>query len=97
MPTVKNIDELQYFTNRFTTIDSGFDYHVNYHPSAKSEYKSLPTFMAEFFDCKVHSCPLLVTNENHLITHFLDNIIEGKAVALLSDITMENYLKQKIP
>ncbi len=74
MPTVKNIDELQYFTNRFTTIDSGFDYHVNYHPSAKSEYKSLPTFMAEFFDCKVHSCPLLVTNENHLITHNIWNL-----------------------
>jgi len=34
--------------------------------------------------------------ENHLITYILDNIIERKAIALLSDITMENYLKQKI-
>jgi len=74
MPTVKNIDKIQYFLNRFPTIDSGFDYHVNYHNNAKSEFKSLPTFMAEFFDCKVNSCPLLVTNEDHLITQHVWNL-----------------------
>jgi len=74
MPTVKNITDIRYFLNRFPTIDSGFDYHVPYHPSVPSEYKSLPTFMAEFFDCKVNACPLLVTNENHLITNHVWNL-----------------------
>jgi hypothetical protein len=74
MPTVKNITDIKYFLNRFPTIDSGFDYHVPYHPDAPSSYKSLPTFMAEFFDCQVNSCPLIVTNENHLITNHVWNL-----------------------
>ena len=74
MPIVKNINDIKYFLNRFPMIDSGFDYYVPYHPSVKSQYKSLPTFMAEFFDCKAHSCPLLVTNENHLITSHVWNL-----------------------
>jgi len=74
MPTVKTINDIRYFLQRFPTIDSGFDYYVPYHPKAKSQFKSLPTFMAEFFDCKVHSCPLLVTNENHLITNHVWNL-----------------------
>jgi len=74
MPTVKNIDSLKYFLNRFPTIDSGYEYSVNYHENVDPNFKSLPTFMAEFFDCKVHSCPLLLTNEDHLITNHVWNL-----------------------
>jgi hypothetical protein len=74
MPTVKNIDSLKYFLNRFPTIDSGYQYLVNYHKSVDPHFESLPTFIAEFFDCKTHSCPLLLTNENHLITNHVWNL-----------------------
>jgi hypothetical protein len=74
MPTIKNINSLKYFLNRFPTIDPGFNYSVNYHKSVDSEFNSLPTFVAEFFDCRAHSCPLLVTNENHLITNHVWNL-----------------------
>ena len=74
MPTVKNIDSLKYFLKRFHTIDPGFDYTVNYHKSIHSKFSSLPTFVAEFFDCKTHSCPLLITNENHMITNHVWNL-----------------------
>jgi len=74
MPTVKNINSLKYFLNRFPTIDSGYEYSVNYHKDVDANFKSLPTFMAEFFDCKTHSCPLLLTNEDHLITNHVWNL-----------------------
>ena len=69
MTTVKNINSLKYFLNRFPTIDSGYDYKVNYHKDAESNFTSLPTFVAEFFDCRAHTCPLLITNEGHMITN----------------------------
>jgi len=69
MPTVKNINSLKYFLNRFPTIDNGYDYTVDYHKSANSNFTSLPTFVAEFFDCRAHPCPLLITNEDHMITN----------------------------
>jgi hypothetical protein len=74
MPTVKNIDSIKYFLDRFSMIDSGYDYTVNYHKDVEPNFKSLPTFMAEFFDCKTHSCPLLITNEDHLITNHVWNL-----------------------
>jgi hypothetical protein len=74
MPTVKNIDSIQYFLNRFPTIDSGYDYTVNYHSAAESKFTSLPTFVAEFFDCRIHACPLLITNEDHMITDHVWNL-----------------------
>lgn len=74
MPKVKNIDSLQYFLNRFGSIDAGYNYCVNYHKDVESNFSSLPTFVAEFFDCKTHSCPLLLTNENHLITNHVWNL-----------------------
>ena len=74
MPTVKNIDSIRYFLNRFPTIDSGYDYTVDYHKDAKSKFTSLPTFVAEFFDCKVNNCPVLITNDNHMITQHVWNI-----------------------
>lgn len=69
MPIVKNINSLKYFLNRFPTIDNGYDYTVNYHESGDSNFTSLPTFVAEFFDCRAHPCPLLITNEDHMITN----------------------------
>ena len=74
MPTVKNIDSIKYFLDRFSMIDSGYEYTVNYHKDVDPNFKSLPTFMAEFFNCKTHSCPLLITNEDHLITNHVWNL-----------------------
>ena len=74
MPTVKNIDSIKYFLDRFSMIHSGYEYTVNYHKDVDPNFKSLPTFMAEFFNCKTHSCPLLITNEDHLITNHVWNL-----------------------
>jgi len=74
MQTVKNISSIQYFLNRFPTLDHGFDYSVNYHPDAESQFTSLPTFVAEFFNCKVNTCPLLITDEGHMITQHVWNL-----------------------
>jgi len=78
MPTVKNIDSIQYFLNRFPTIDSGFHYSVDYHQKAKNRFTSFPTFVAEFFDCRAHPCPLLVTNEGHMITEHVWNLTHAR-------------------
>jgi hypothetical protein len=74
MPMVKNINSIKYFLDRFVTIDGGYEYVVNYHKNIDPNFKSLPTFMAEFFDCRTHSCPLLITNEDHLITNHVWNL-----------------------
>ena len=65
---VKNINSLKYFLDRWETVDPEYRYSVPYHESVNSDFKSLPTFVAEFHDCKVHSCPLLITRENKMIT-----------------------------
>jgi hypothetical protein len=78
MPTVKNINSIKYFLNRFPTIDHGYQYSVDYHKSAQKTFNSLPTFVAEFFDCKVHTCPLLITNEDHMITEHVWNLTHAR-------------------
>lgn len=66
--SVKNINSLKYFLDRWETVDPEYNYTVPYHESIDPHFTSLPTFVAEFHDCKVHTCPLLVTRENKLIT-----------------------------
>ena len=62
MQTVKNITSIKYFLDRFDTIDQGFSYNVNYHSTApKTYFNSLPTFIADFYDCFVNSMPFLIT------------------------------------
>jgi len=69
MQTVKNITSIKYFLDRFETIDHEYAYDVKYHKQApKTHFHSLPTFVAEFNNCSVHTLPLLVTEEGHLIT-----------------------------
>ena len=69
MQTVKNITSIKYFLDRFDTIDQGFSYNVNYHSTApKTYFNSLPTFIADFYDCFVNSMPFLITEDQHLIT-----------------------------
>ena len=69
MQTVKNITSIKYFLDRFDPIDQGFSYNVNYHSIAsKTHFNSLPTFVADFYNCSTHSLPLLVTEDDHLIT-----------------------------
>jgi hypothetical protein len=68
---MKNIDSLKYFLEKWETVDDSYQYTVPYHNSIDPNFSSLPTFVAEFNDCKVHSCPLLVTYEQKLITNYI--------------------------
>jgi hypothetical protein len=52
-------------------VDPEYNYTVPYHDSINPNFTSLPTFVAEFHNCKVHTCPLLLTRENKLITEHL--------------------------
>ena len=66
---VKNISAIQYFQERFDIMDVPYQYTVDYHPAApRKTFTTNPTFLAEFHDCIAHSLPLIITNENHLIT-----------------------------
>ncbi len=66
---MKNIDSIKYFLERWEQVDHGYDYKVPYHKNIDPNFKSLPTFVAEFDNVKTHSCPILVTMFNKLITH----------------------------
>lgn len=66
---VKNISAIQYFQERFNVIDVPYQYSVDYHQEApKKIFTTNPTFVAEFHNCVAHNLPLIITNENHLIT-----------------------------
>ena len=65
---VKNINSLQYFIEKWDIVDPEYEYAVPYNSSVDTDFKSLPTFVAEFHNCKVHSCPLLITMANKMIT-----------------------------
>ncbi len=71
---MKNIDSIRYFMDRWVCTDLGFEYTVNYHKDVDSNFTSLPTFVSEFYDCKVHSCPLLITSSRKLITNHVWNL-----------------------
>ena len=68
---MKNIDSIKYFLDKFETVDHSYNYTVPYHKDIDPNFTSLPTFVAEFYDCKVHSCPLLVTYQQKLITNHI--------------------------
>jgi len=68
MQTVKNITSLKYFLERGETVDHEYAFDVKYHKDAKSHFHSLPTFVAEFKNCSVHTLPLLLTEDRHMIT-----------------------------
>jgi hypothetical protein len=66
---VKNISNIEYFLQRAEAIDTSYRYHVKYHPKAPtSTFDSPETFVMEFRNCQVHSCPLLITENNEIIT-----------------------------
>ena len=68
---MKNINSLNYFLEKWETVDTSYNYTVPYHEDINPNFTSLPTFVAEFHDCKIHSCPLLVTYEQKLITNYI--------------------------
>ena len=69
MQLVKNITNIKYFLDRFEIIDDQYMYNVPYHDKApNTHFRSFPTFVAEFNNCSVHTLPLLVTEDDHLIT-----------------------------
>ena len=68
---MKNIDSIKYFLDRWEQVDHGYDYTVPYHEDIDPHYTSLPTFVAEFHNCKIHSCPLLATMGQKLITNYI--------------------------
>ena len=67
---MKNIESIKYFLDRWEMVDNGYDYTVNYHDSVDPHFTSLPTFVAEFHNCKVHSAPVLTTMSQKLITNY---------------------------
>lgn len=68
---MKNMDSIRYFLDKWESVDTSYDYTVPYHKDIDTNFTSLPTFVAEFHDCKVHSCPLLVTYQQKLITNYI--------------------------
>ena len=68
---MKNIESIKYFLDRWEMVDNGFDYSVPYHESIDPHFTSLPTFVAEFHNCKVHSAPVLTTMSGKLITNYV--------------------------
>lgn len=68
---MKNIDSIKYFLDKWEIVDNGYNYKVNYHPAIDPHFNSLPTFVAEFHNCKVHTCPLIATMSGKLITNYI--------------------------
>ena len=68
---MKNIDSIKYFVDKWEMVDNGYNYKVNYHPDIDPHFNSLPTFVAEFHNCKVHTCPLIATMSGKLITNYI--------------------------
>ena len=68
---MKNIQSIKYFLDRWETVDPEYNYTVDYHKDIDPHFSSLPTFVAEFHNCKIHSCPLLATMEGKLITNYV--------------------------
>jgi len=62
---VKNIQDIKWFDERFGTIDPVWEYDIPGYGS----HKTLPTFVAEFKDCFVHSNPaFVITKDKEIIT-----------------------------
>ncbi len=68
---MKNIDSIKYFLDRWEIIDNSYTYTVPYHEDVDPHFTSLPTFVAEFHNCKIHSAPILATMANKLITSYV--------------------------
>jgi len=76
MQTVKNITSIKYFLERFETIDKEYSFTVPYHDKAPNTFfHSLPTFIAEFNNCSVHTLPFLVTEDQCLIHDHVWNLL----------------------
>jgi len=69
---VKNISSIEYFLQRGEPIDMTYRYNVNYHSLApKTSFDSPHTFVAEFRNIRANSCPLLITEENEMLTEHI--------------------------
>lgn len=64
----KNITSRKFYTDRFETIDPQYEYTCEYHKNVPSQFQTLPTFVAEFNDCRVNTCPVLITRDNEIIS-----------------------------
>jgi hypothetical protein len=69
---IKNISNFEYFLQRADMIDMSYRYHVKYHSDApRTTFDSPETFVIEFHNCRVNSCPLLITESNEMITEYV--------------------------
>ena len=69
---VQNISKLQYFLQRGDSTDHSIRYNVNYHPLApKKVFDSPETFMLELKNVKANSCPMLITEDNEMLTEHI--------------------------
>ena len=72
MTTVQNITNIKYFTERHEIVDKPYTFNIDWRLyNIKTQFNTLPTFVAEFENCDVHSLPLLVTEDKKLITNFV--------------------------
>ena len=70
MQTVQNIQDIKFFTQQWDIIDPSYDYTIKWDKhNITKQYKSLPTFVADFSNCSVNSLPVLVTEDRKLITN----------------------------
>ena len=67
---VKPISDITYFTEEFGHIDGPLSLKINWHSKQSTDqFNTATTFVAQYYDCVVHSTPpLLVTKDNLLIT-----------------------------
>lgn len=56
---VKNITNLNYFSEKFEMVDT---------PTSYLTYQTNPTYLAEFYDCMVNTMPFLITETGGLIS-----------------------------
>ena len=101
---VKNISNIDYFLQRSEVIDPSYRYTVNYHSQApQHQFDSPQTFVAEYRNCKVHSCPLLITENNEMITNHVWPLLykykhkPKKTHGLWEEETWNNQMTINIP
>ena len=68
---MKNINSIKYFLEKWETVDPSYNYTVPYHKTIDPNFTSLPTFVAEFHNVRVNTCPVLVTMAGKLITNYV--------------------------
>ena len=76
---VKPISDISYFTEEFGHIDGPLSLNVNWHSKQSTDqFNTATTFVAQYYDCVVHSTPpLLVTKDKVIAERFVKTMHSG--------------------